>query len=545
MRSRMTILFAALFFALPGAALADDLGPMQLSLVQGDVQVLIKDSTDWTDAAVNVPLGEGDRLWVPDGGRAEVRVRGNAFIRSDGNTALDILSATDDAVQFYLDQGHIYVNNRRGGIGTVQVDTPLASVRSYDNSITMIDVDEDGVTQVSVLKGYAVAESRSGATRVSAGDALTIRGESEADVAPIGPPDDWEQWNTSRDQAVSAWGENARYLPDELQEYASELDGNGSWDYEPDYGYVWFPTVVAAGWAPYTVGQWVWINTGYVWISAEPWGWAPFHYGRWVYIAARGWCWVPPGAGAVYWGPGYVGWIVTPTYVAWVPLAPGEMYYGYGNYGPWSANISTVNVTNVFVNRTYVNARHERAVTVVKRDTFGTGVREHYRTVGNPFLERRHDRDRDIGIVPPRARPDRRIVLRPSEGGPREHERPPAAEEHRQTPPRREGTTPPASPGFHIGVPRENPPPSFQPPVRNVQPPDRVKRTRPQEIRTERPLVRERSGSVFRPSVPQNLPVKRSKEPKVIIRGHEKRPGAVQKGGEQRKEREVKEGQGR
>jgi hypothetical protein len=68
-----------------------------------------------------------------------------------------------------------------------------------------------------------------------------------------------------------------------------------------------------------------------------------------------------------------VGWIVTPTYVAWVPLAPGEVYYGYGYYGPGSVNIINVNVNTVFVNRTYVNARVNNSVTVVQRGTFGTG----------------------------------------------------------------------------------------------------------------------------------------------------------------------------
>ena len=67
---------------------------------------------------------------------------------------------------------------------------------------------------------------------------------------------------------------------------------------------------------------------------------------------------MPPAVGAVYWGPGYVGWVVTPSYVAWVPLAPGEIYYGYGYYGPGSVNITTVNINTVSGHRNYRNARH-------------------------------------------------------------------------------------------------------------------------------------------------------------------------------------------
>ena len=259
MRS-VTIPSAILFLLIPVVAFAADSGLFRLGLVEDGVQVLIRDTTDWTDATVNVPLGEGDRIWVPDGGKAELQIRGGVYVRSDGGTALDILSANGDAAQFYLDRGHIYINNRRGGIRIVQIDTPLMSVRSFDNSVMMIDVTEDGVTEVSVLKGYVTAEDRSGATRVGAGKTLTIREGTEAELAPIGAPDEWERWNTDRDRELTAWSESSRYLPDELHDYSSDFDDNGRWDYVSDYGYVWYPTVVAADWAPYTVGRWVWIR---------------------------------------------------------------------------------------------------------------------------------------------------------------------------------------------------------------------------------------------------------------------------------------------
>ncbi len=189
----------------PVFAFSEDLGLVRLSLIEGDVQVLIKDSTDWTAAEVNLPLNEGDRIWVADNSKAEFQIRGGVYARMDGNTALDILTISPDSAQFYLDQGHVYINNRRGGIQTVQVDTPQSSLRSYDNSIMLIDVSEDNVIEVSMLKGDAVAESRTGATHVSAGNTLTIRGEDTADLAPISPPDDWEQWNIDRDRRLTAW----------------------------------------------------------------------------------------------------------------------------------------------------------------------------------------------------------------------------------------------------------------------------------------------------------------------------------------------------
>jgi hypothetical protein len=522
----------------PALTFADDLGLVRLSLIDGDVQALVKDTTDWTAAVINLPLSEGDRLWVSDDSKAELQIEGGVYVRGDGNTALDILTINHDAAQFYLDQGHIYINNRRGGIGTVQVDTPLSSIRSYDNSIVMIDVSEiDGATDVSVLKGDVYAESRAGSTRVSAGNTLTIESENVAGIAPIGSPDEWERWNVDRDRRMTAWGESSRYLPDELHEYSSDFDDNGRWDYSADYGYVWAPTAVPAGWAPYSYGSWIWIRGSYVWIDYDPWGWVPCHYGRWIFIIGRGWCWVPPPAGAVYWGPGYVGWTVTPTYVAWVPLAPGEVYYGYGYYGPGSVNITTVNVNTVFVNRTYVNARFSNSVTVVQRKTFGTGRHERMQLKENPFLAAGKQRGQNRGIAPPKVRPQLPIVLVPREEHEEMRQRVPARERQRTETPAARPLTP-AAPRIVRPERAERPaaiPPAAQPPVvrperkeqtqRAVRPapeqqlpPERVRKINPQEMKQERRLVKKRESSVFRPQQPENLPVKRSREPREIKR---------------------------
>ena len=67
----------------------------------------------------------------------------------------------------------------------MQVDTPTASLRGYDNSIMLVDVSEEGVNEISVLQGMVYAESRAGVTRVSAGQYPDHRGENDAQVSPI------------------------------------------------------------------------------------------------------------------------------------------------------------------------------------------------------------------------------------------------------------------------------------------------------------------------------------------------------------------------
>jgi hypothetical protein len=56
---------------------------------------------------------------------------------------------------------------------------------------------------------------------------------------------------------------------------------------------VWAPLTVAADWAPFQHGRWIWhARWGWTWVDRAPWGFAPFHYGRWVLWDSR-WVWMP------------------------------------------------------------------------------------------------------------------------------------------------------------------------------------------------------------------------------------------------------------
>jgi hypothetical protein len=68
-----------------------------------------------------------------------------------------------------------------------------------------------------------------------------------------------------------------------------------------------------------------------------------------------------------------VGWVRTGDYVAWVPLAPREVYYGYGNFGRDSVNITNVNINQVRVTNVYRNINVTNSITVVNQTTFVTG----------------------------------------------------------------------------------------------------------------------------------------------------------------------------
>jgi hypothetical protein len=171
---------------------------------------------------------------------------------------------------------------------------------------------------------------------VDAGEAATLSGFDSPyyDVKYPFPPDAWESWAMTRDRRRDA-SRSARYVSPYIPGY-EDLDDYGVWSVTAEYGPVWTPRRVTAGWAPYRNGHWAWVDPwGWTWVDDLPWGFAPYHYGRWVY-QGRGWVWVP---GRVVARPIYapalvafVGgshWSISAGVgggVGWFPLGPSEAY---------------------------------------------------------------------------------------------------------------------------------------------------------------------------------------------------------------------------
>jgi len=489
MKTLRLLIVLSILFLIPATSHSENLGDLRISLIEGDVQIRTEDTGDWVAASINMPLIEGDRLWVPEGGKTELQLRDGTYLRLDQNSALEILTLENDSFQFYLNEGQAYANFRGRNGSFLQMDTPVSSTRAYDHSIFRVDVSPEGLNRISVLKGLVDVESRSGKTTVKAGYTLMLKNQTYAELSPLGPPDEWERWNMERDRRLAEWKPPSSYLPEDLYAYSGDFESYGRWVYVAEYGHVWRPTVVVSvGWAPYRIGRWVWIRGDYVWISYEPWGWIPYHYGRWAFVPAFGWCWVPPVRGAVFWGPGFVAWVRTPTYVAWVPLGPREIYYGRGHYGPYSVNITNVNITNIHVNKTtYKNIHVQNAVTVLHHDTFVKGKHIDVKLKENPFLK------------------EKILVGRPDI-------------KHEKT--------------------------TVMPVIREVpkakRPPDPIREIRVKEIKEKRPLVKERQVSVFKPESPPKEMTLKVKEGKPVPREVEKVRAPKPPQGGIEKPREVK-----
>jgi hypothetical protein len=135
----------------------------------------------------------------------------------------------------------------------------------------------------------------------------------------------------------------------------------------------------------------------------------------------------------------------------------------------------------------------------------------------NPFVETRPIPGGNINIVPPHDKPRQPVIIMPPER--REHVR------NLPQPPARDRIRPvvPPSPATRterpaVAPPAVAPPAVQKPPERQVLPPERFRKIRPEEMKNERRLVKDRDASVFRPQPPENLPVRKMNEPRVIMR---------------------------
>ena len=367
----------------------------RIGYLEGSVSFQPAGETDWVGAVPNRPLTTGDQLWSDQNSRAELQL-GSAILRLSQNTGFSFLNLDDHTVQIQLSSGSLNVRVRRLDQNDVfEIDTPNLAFTILQPGNYRVTASEDGsTTMVAIREGGGEATGNGQTYTLNAGQMGTFSGTNSlnADVEGIGGPDQFDNWAVLRDRRYDN-SRTAQYLSREVVGF-EDLDENGDWRDDANYGHVWFPTQVAVGWAPYHTGHWAWISPwGYTWVDDAPWGYAPFHYGRWVSVGGR-WGWIagPVAVRPVYapalvvfigaGGPGFGG------NVGWFPLGPREVYVPTYAVSPAYMNrvnisnttVSTTVVTNVYnttiinkttiTNVTYANRTVPGAVVVVPQHSF-------------------------------------------------------------------------------------------------------------------------------------------------------------------------------
>jgi hypothetical protein len=386
--SSILMLFLSFLFSSSFAA-ESKLGEGRISLVQGQVFIQAMDEREWTEASVNLPIADGDRIVTEQDGRVELQFQNGTYLRVGEESQVDIiaLNSVQGKCFVHLNQleGRIYVNHRpiTGEDSSLYIDLPYGVLSSYIPSRFKVDLTSSE-TRIFVLEGSVEFKSDGRPLSLTQGKTLIVREGGFAEVGQLYGRDGWDRWNKTRDNELLQRRYAQKYLPPDLEPYGYEMEGNGRWVYTPEYQYVWVPTVVI-GWTPFQYGYWAWRRGIYCWVPRELWGWVPFHYGRWVHTSNHGWAWVPPSRQGIIWNPGAVAWNISSSHVSWVPLAPGEIYYGNRYYGPQSVNINQVNI-NIQKNG-YINARVKDAVVTVQKDSFSKRNLVKITQVENPFLK--------------------------------------------------------------------------------------------------------------------------------------------------------------
>ena len=319
--------------------------------------VLTDNGDSGSDVGPNTPIYPGDTLLTGHDQRGEVELGDGSLVRFDRGSELTFLSMPSpyaeiqDNTILQLSTGAIRIltlTDFDGDGEEFRIDTPTASIYVLDAGDLRIEVNANGVTDVTSRRGVAELVGTDGAVIVRAGTRSTVRHASR----PTRPEpfntfvsDSFDRWvderddfYQSRDRYAGNSGDGAYdSLPDEVRPYYRELSSQGGWRHTADYGWVWSPHDVPAGWRPYRLGRWDYGPGGYFWVSSEPWGWAPYRYGRWNWVSGFGWSWCP---GRVF-GGAWVAWSWGNVHVGWTalnywnqPCYAGPIYYGY--YDPYA-----------------------------------------------------------------------------------------------------------------------------------------------------------------------------------------------------------------
>src|SRR3984957_20459329 len=362
---RVGVAFAVVFLV-PIYASADDNDPptrvARLAYAEGSVAFQPGGTDDWVAATINRPLTTGDQLWSDSNSRAELQLDGS-LLRLAASTGVTLLNVGDNVTQIELSTGTLLVRVRRlDDNETYEIDTPNLAFSILRPGLYRVSVDESGAsTAIRVRSGQGEVTGGGTAYMVQAGEDDVFSGSDQlteyAQDAPANQ-DGFDAWSANRD---SRWEHcvSSQYVSPDVVGY-EDLDEQGAWRPLPEYGNVWFPSRVEAGWAPYHNGHWSYIAPwGYTWVDDQPWGFAPFHYGRWVSVGGV-WGWIPAPPRPRYgeyvrpvYAPALVAWVGVGTGVAWFALGPREVYVP--SYPVSRRYVNNINVSNTTVNTTVIN----------------------------------------------------------------------------------------------------------------------------------------------------------------------------------------------
>ncbi|HRE72484.1 MAG TPA: FecR domain-containing protein, partial [Accumulibacter sp.] len=356
LRRALLVFFVLLSLLLAAPVSADPAGRVgRIAWLSGSVHLHRADSGESTRALLNWPVSSGDTLSTAAGARSEIQL-GSTSVQLDSSSIVEFVTVDDQRVRLRLLAGSVLLRLRSA---EAAADFELSS---YDGSFSFLAAGsyrfdaEPAATAATVYDGSLRFAGGDRGLDLRAGQRIRLANDGRTPYQVAAPvEDEFFAWSGAREPRLARAAYD-RYVSPEMTG-AADLDAHGRWYDSAEYGAVWFPQAVAADWAPYRNGRWVWVAPwGWTWVGDEPWGFAPFHYGRWVFYGGA-WGWVPGRrvARPVY-APALVAWVGSPGVgvsvqvgarpaVGWFPLAPREVYVP--PYRSSANYVRQVNVTHV------------------------------------------------------------------------------------------------------------------------------------------------------------------------------------------------------
>ncbi len=317
-----------------------DQGPMgaaRLSSAEGQVRLTADGQVIAESAPANAPLFAGTRIETGDDGKAEIQFDDGSIARLSPNSALTIQSIANGgspSTDLVFDSGLAYFE-LQGGSQNPPTRVMFGDAIATASGFTVLRLRMDTPPgELAVFSGNAHLECGNAmAVDLSGGESITLNAGdlSQYNLSQTIEPDSWDDWNSDRDQALSASASEQTEAPgsfvnsDNPNPEWSDLDANGNWYDVPGQGYVWSPYAAASfGWDPYGCGRWMWTpQFGYIWVSCENWGYLPYSCGSWNYYDGFGWGWAPGYGSCTPWWRrgGYGGWNIgrSPSWYRTVP----------------------------------------------------------------------------------------------------------------------------------------------------------------------------------------------------------------------------------
>jgi hypothetical protein len=294
----------------------------RLNWINGSVSFQPAGVDTWVPATPNYPLTTGDHLYTDANGLAEMHIGPNA-IRLNFQSNFGFLNLDDATVQMRFSEGIAEIRLRALDDRDVyEIDTPNGAITLLRTGDYRIETDPGrNATMITVRSGDVLVTAGGGSIPVHPGQTGFFAEGAGPDVRAANPADDFDRFIADRNMGEEQLPP-PQHVPASMVGY-QDLSAYGTWQQDPQYGWVWAPPV-QAGWAPYHNGRWVWIEPwGWTWVDEAPWGFAPFHYGRWA-RAGGAWVWIP-GARTVrpVYAPALVAFVGGPGFRAGIGIGGG------------------------------------------------------------------------------------------------------------------------------------------------------------------------------------------------------------------------------